>query len=182
MQDLPVRRARRPVGSLQAQRWKGEGRRGRARTPREGIRTVGIPDSASTCSSHPRRGRLDRRAGPRRATTERTLAVKWNLRLAAAQRGVWKASELQRQLAEHGLVISAGKMSGLWSGDPASIKLDDLDVICAVLGCGVEEILIAEPELVRRATSGEAASDVVASGGAPSVTPKRRDGRSLPPA
>ena len=108
--------------------------------------------------------------------------MKWNLRLAAAQRGVWKASELQRQLAEHGLVISAGKMSGLWSGDPASIKLDDLDVICAVLGCGVEEILIAEPELVRRATSGEAASDVVASGGAPSVTPKRRDGRSLPPA
>jgi len=32
-------------------------------------------------------------------------------------------------------------MSGLWSGDPASIKLSDLDVICAVLGCGVEELL-----------------------------------------
>ena len=36
-------------------------------------------------------------------------------------------------------------MSGLWSGSPASVKLDDLDVICAVLGCGVEELLIAEP-------------------------------------
>ena len=44
-----------------------------------------------------------------------------------------------------GLVISAGKMSGLWSGNPASIKLDDLDVICAVLGCDVQELLIAEP-------------------------------------
>jgi DNA-binding Xre family transcriptional regulator len=108
--------------------------------------------------------------------------VKWNLRLAAAQRGVWKASELQRQLAEHGLVISAGKMSGLWSGDPASIKLDDLDVICAVLGCGVEEILIAEPELVRRVTPGEATTAVAAAAGAASVIPKRRDGRSLPPA
>jgi DNA-binding Xre family transcriptional regulator len=64
--------------------------------------------------------------------------MKWNLRLATADRGIWKASELQRMLAGHGLAISAGKMSGLWSGDPASIKLSDLDVICAVLGCGVE--------------------------------------------
>ena len=71
--------------------------------------------------------------------------MRWNLRLAAANRGIWKASELQRMLAEAGLVISAGKMSGLWSGSPASVKLDDLDVICAVLGCGVEELLIAEP-------------------------------------
>ena len=62
--------------------------------------------------------------------------MRWNLRLAAAHRGIWKASELQAMLAEHGLVISAGKMSGWWSGHPASVKLDDLDVICAVLDCG----------------------------------------------
>jgi DNA-binding Xre family transcriptional regulator len=74
--------------------------------------------------------------------------MKWNLRLAAANRGIWKASDLQRRLAERGLVISAGKMSGLWSGDPASIKLDDLDVICTVVGCGVEELLIPEPAKV----------------------------------
>jgi hypothetical protein len=49
--------------------------------------------------------------------------MRWNLRLAAANRGIWKASELQRMLADHGLRISAGKMSGLWSGEPASIKL-----------------------------------------------------------
>ena len=48
-------------------------------------------------------------------------------------------------LAESGLRISAGKMSGLWSGTPASIKLGDLDVICAVVGCGVEELLIPSP-------------------------------------
>lgn len=70
--------------------------------------------------------------------------MKWNLRLAAAQRGIWKASDLQRTLAEHGLVISAGKMSGLWSGQPASIKLDDLDIICAAIGCTVTDLLIAE--------------------------------------
>jgi DNA-binding Xre family transcriptional regulator len=107
--------------------------------------------------------------------------VKWNLRLAAANRGIWKASELQRMLAGRDLVISAGKMSGLWSGDPASIKLSDLDVICAVLGCGVEELLIPEPDKV---SSGKDQEDqpAASTAGPPAVTPRRRDGRSLPPA
>ncbi|WTA34005.1 helix-turn-helix transcriptional regulator [Streptomyces sp. NBC_00846] len=59
----------------------------------------------------------------------------WNLRLTAANKGFWKASELQRSLTEHGLVISAGKMPGLLSGQPVSFKLEYLDVICVVLGC-----------------------------------------------
>ena len=111
--------------------------------------------------------------------------MRWNLRLAAANRGIWKASELQRMLAGAGLVISAGKMSGLWSGTPASIKLDDLDVICAVLGCGVEELLLTEPAGTARTAGGwqEAAVSSQPSGQAgPPVTPRRRDGRSLPPA
>jgi DNA-binding Xre family transcriptional regulator len=110
--------------------------------------------------------------------------MRWNLRLAAANRSIWKASELQRMLADRGLTVSVGKMSGLWSGAPASIKLADLDVICAVLGCDVAELLIAEPDKVQhpgddRDTRPAAAT---ASSGGPSVTPKRRDGRSLPPA
>lgn len=80
---------------------------------------------------------------------EGTGLMKWNLRLAAANRGIWKASELQRLLAERGLVISAGKMSGLWSGQPNAIKLDELDVICAVLGCEVGELLLPDPVAVR---------------------------------
>jgi DNA-binding Xre family transcriptional regulator len=107
--------------------------------------------------------------------------MKWNLRLAAANRGIWKASELQRMLADHGLAISAGKMSGLWSGNPASIKLSDLDVICAVLGCGVGDLLIPEPEKVRRAGEPRDERVEASSSGGPPVTPKRRDGRSLPP-
>jgi DNA-binding Xre family transcriptional regulator len=109
--------------------------------------------------------------------------VKWNLRLAAANRGIWKASELQRMLAEAGLRISAGKMSGLWSGSPASIKLSDLDVICAVLCCGVEELLITEPATVTRSDGGQQEQQAAASPQASqAVTPRRRDGRSLPPA
>jgi DNA-binding Xre family transcriptional regulator len=108
--------------------------------------------------------------------------MRWNLRLAAANRGIWKASELQRMLAGAGLVISAGKMSGLWSGSPASIKLDDLDVICAVLGCGVEELLIAEPARTAAGRQEAAVSSQPSGQAGPSVTPRRRDGRSLPPA
>jgi DNA-binding Xre family transcriptional regulator len=105
--------------------------------------------------------------------------MRWNLRLAAAHRGIWKASELQAKLAEHGLVISAGKMSGLWSGQPASLKLEDLDVLCAVLECGVEELLIPEPEGVSRPAP--KCEPSAATGTGVTVRPKRRDGRSLPP-
>lgn len=109
--------------------------------------------------------------------------MKWNLRLAAANRGIWKASQLQRMLAEHGLIISAGKMSGLWSTDSlTSIKLTDLEVICTVLGCEVGELLICEPDKVTRLSEeGENAASPVAAASGASVVPKRRDGRSLPP-
>ena len=60
--------------------------------------------------------------GQQRAADRLKGSMKWNLRLAAANRGIWKASELQRMLAGAGLTISAGKMSGLWSGSPASMS------------------------------------------------------------
>ncbi|MEU1482816.1 helix-turn-helix transcriptional regulator [Streptomyces sp. NPDC005752] len=109
--------------------------------------------------------------------------MKWNLRLAAAHREIWKASELQRLLAEHGLVISAGKMSGLWSSTPASIKLSDLEVICVALGCEIAEIMTPEPENVTRTTSERSpATKAVGQAGPPAaVVPRSRGGRSLPP-
>jgi DNA-binding Xre family transcriptional regulator len=106
--------------------------------------------------------------------------MKWNLRLAAANRGIWKASEFQRMLAERGLVISAGKMSGLWSGNPNVIKLDELDIFCAVLGCGVEELLLSEPDTVH-APQPAPNQHVAAVGEAHPPTPRPRTGRSLPP-
>ena len=109
--------------------------------------------------------------------------MKWNLRLTAANRGIWKASELQRMLAARGLSVSAGKMSGLWSGNPASVKLDELDVICVVLGCGIGELLLPEPGKVTRPADGEQHQQAAApAAGGPAVTPRRRDGRSMPPA
>lgn len=71
-------------------------------------------------------------------------------------------------------------MSGLWSGQPASVKLEDLDVICAVLGCGVEQVLIPEPAKVAEEQPARLAA-VSGSPAGPPITPKRRDGRSRPP-
>lgn len=108
--------------------------------------------------------------------------MKWNLRLAAAQRDIWKASQLQRMLAEAGLVISAGKMSNLWSGQPVTIRLDDLDIICEVLECEPGDLLIREPGTARSAgrQAGVPPAAAAAGGGAGGVI-RRRPGRSAPP-
>ena len=74
--------------------------------------------------------------------------MRWNLRMKAAERGIWKSTELRRLLAEAGLEISAGKMSALWTGTPTTIRLDDLDVICAVLQCRPSDLLNPEPDKV----------------------------------
>lgn len=74
--------------------------------------------------------------------------MRWNLRLKAAERGIWKSTEMRRRLADAGLEISAGKMSALWTGTPTTIRLDDLDVICAVLDCDPAALLIPEQEKV----------------------------------
>ena len=60
------------------------------------------------------------------------------------------------------------------------MKLDDLDVICAVLGCGIEELLIPEPGTVTRAQPADQEPEA-ADGGSHRVRPRNRVGRSLPP-
>lgn len=74
--------------------------------------------------------------------------MRWNLRMKAAEAGIWKSTEMRRRLADAGLVVSARKMSALWIGIPTTIRLDDLDVICSVLECQPNDLLIPEPEAV----------------------------------
>lgn len=74
--------------------------------------------------------------------------MRWNMRLKAAERNIWKSSEFRRRLADAGLEISASKMYALWTGTPTTIRLEDLDVICTVLDCEPNELLIREPEKV----------------------------------
>ncbi|WKN60922.1 helix-turn-helix transcriptional regulator [Rhodococcus opacus] len=105
--------------------------------------------------------------------------MKWNLRLAAAQRDIWKASQLQAMLADAGLVISAGKMSHLWSSQPVTIRLEDLQIICSVLGCSPNDLLVLEQDTTNRRTSTEAAPLRAAAGEGP--IQRRHTGRTKPP-
>jgi len=105
--------------------------------------------------------------------------MRWNLRMVAAERGIWKSAELRRQLADAGLEISAGKMSGLWTGTPTSVRLDDLDVICSVLSCSPTDLMITEPEAVdaRRPPVAQQVSS-----GQSAVPPRLGRNRTIPPA
>jgi putative transcriptional regulator len=105
--------------------------------------------------------------------------MRWNLRMKAAEAGIWKSTEMRRRLAEAGLEISAGKMSALWTGTPTTIRLDDLDVLCHVLDCSPDELLIREPEAVeaRRPARTKSVGEVVER-----LPPKPGRHRSTPPA
>ncbi|MEU1519141.1 helix-turn-helix transcriptional regulator [Streptomyces sp. NPDC005811] len=70
--------------------------------------------------------------------------MRWELRRRAVERGLATSAEVRRRLAAAGLRVSVGKMSALWSATPVSIRLDDLEVMCAVLGCEPSDLLVRD--------------------------------------
>jgi putative transcriptional regulator len=70
-------------------------------------------------------------------------------------------------------------MSALWTGNPTSIRLDDLDVICAVLGCTPADLLICEPEKVAAQRPQQRGT---ASSGSDALAPQLGRHTSIPPA
>lgn len=111
--------------------------------------------------------------------------MQWNLRIRAAERGIWKSAQMRRMLAEAGLEISAGKMSSWWAGTPSSMKLDDLDVLCSVLKCAPTDLMSPEPEKIaerRPITTATVNGDDTRSGVVPPVVaPRFGKPRSEPP-
>lgn len=112
--------------------------------------------------------------------------MKWNLRMKAAERGIWKSTEMRRLLAEAGLEISAGKMSMLWTTTRTTIRLEDLDVICTVLDGSPKDLLIVDPEAVaaRRPEAAKTShgDDQRQTPPGSKVTPRLGRNRTLPPA
>src|SRR3954469_19098366 len=105
--------------------------------------------------------------------------MRWNLRMKAAEQGIWKSTEMRRRLAEAGLEISAGKMSALWTATPMTIRLEDLDVVCSVLDCTPSDLLVCEPDKVAARRPGKKAA---AAKGVTSVAPRLGRNRTKPPA
>ncbi|MFJ2959735.1 helix-turn-helix domain-containing protein [Streptomyces sp. NPDC087270] len=71
--------------------------------------------------------------------------MKWNLRMVAAQRDLWRPTELLEAFKTVGFTPSLSKVAAMWSGTPVTVRLDDLDKICAVPNCTVGDLLQAEP-------------------------------------
>lgn len=111
--------------------------------------------------------------------------MKWKLRWAAAKQDIWRPTELLAAFEKVGFTPSLSKVAAMWSGKPVTVRLDDLDKICAALGCTVADLL--EPEPVEMSVPGDqdtakAVGDQGASGGAARPKPRRSSGpRSLPP-
>ncbi|MFG2123964.1 helix-turn-helix domain-containing protein [Streptomyces sp. NPDC048710] len=109
--------------------------------------------------------------------------MKWNLRMVAAQRDLRRPTEMLEAFRAVGFWPSS-KVAALWGGMPVTLRLDDLDMICAALDCAVADLLQAEPVIVEQAVpepASRAAGGEVA--GAARPVPRRRTGgpRSLPP-
>ena len=108
--------------------------------------------------------------------------MKWNLRWAAAKRDIWRPSDLLKAFADVGFTPSLSKVAALWSGKPISVRLDDLDKICAALGCTIADLLEAEPLAVSGAEHEQTARAAADPGKAVRPAPRRgRARRSLPP-
>lgn len=71
--------------------------------------------------------------------------MKWNLRMVAAQRDIWRPTELLAAFKQVGFEPSLSKVAQLWGKQPISLRLDELDKICAALECTVGDLLQAEP-------------------------------------
>ena len=111
--------------------------------------------------------------------------MKWNLRWAAAKRDIWRPSDLLAAFEAAGFTPSLSKVAALWSGKPISVRLDDLDKICAALGCTVADLLEAEALAAADGEQEQARRAVGAGdepGGPVRPTPRRGGPRhSLPP-
>ncbi|WP_231905556.1 helix-turn-helix domain-containing protein [Streptomyces davaonensis] len=113
--------------------------------------------------------------------------MKWNLRMVAAQRDLWRPTEVLAAFQQVGFKPSLSKVAALWSGKPVTVRLDDLDLMCAALDCTVADLLQAEPVAGAQAAQDSGQAAVGAEGREPGQVrpvPRTRHGggpRSLPP-
>ena len=108
--------------------------------------------------------------------------MKWNLRWVAARQDIWRPSDLKTAFEAVGFTPSLSKVYALWSARPVTVRLDDLDMICAALKCTVADLMEAEP-LASGESGEQAVGQGAGSGGRP--VPKQSGGkgaaRRLPP-
>jgi Cro/C1-type HTH DNA-binding domain len=95
------------------------------------------------------------------------------------------ATQLLAAFGEAGFTPSLSKVAALWSGKPVTVRLDDLDKICAALDCTVADLMEAEPRAAHATGQEPAAEAAGGQPGSPAARPESRRGgpprRALPP-
>ncbi|MDH6124826.1 helix-turn-helix transcriptional regulator [Kitasatospora sp. GP82] len=109
--------------------------------------------------------------------------MKWNLRWVAARRDIWRPAQLLGAFQEVGFNPSLSKVAALWSNKPVTVRLEDLDLICAALQCSVADLMEAETVAAAQDRKSEAPR-AVGQTGAVRPVPRPSSGgrrRALPP-
>lgn len=66
--------------------------------------------------------------------------------MAAAERGVWTATELRRLLAEEAdYPLSAPSVGALLTGEPSQVRLSTLLALCTALKCTPNDLFDLDP-------------------------------------
>ena len=93
-----------------------------------------------------------------------TVDYEWRLRLLMAECGMFKASDLQPRLAEHGIELSASQVWRLVTGRPERLNLRVLVVLCEILDCEPGELVrrtcVAVPVVKERASGRTISKDL----------------------
>lgn len=88
-----------------------------------------------------------------------TVDYEWRLRLLMAEHGMFKATDLQPRLAEHGIELSSSQVWRMVTGRPERLNLRVLVVLCEILDCQPGELVrrtdVAAP-VVKEPASGRA--------------------------
>lgn len=74
------------------------------------------------------------------------MAITWNLRTLASKKGIYRAKDLQRRIAERtGVLVSLQNVCNLLNTKPQSVKLKTIEIICTSLDCQMNDFCEITP-------------------------------------
>lgn len=96
----------------------------------------------------------------------------WRLRPLLAERGVYSAAELAPLLAEHGVRLCDSQVWWLYTGKPERLNLHTLMVLCEILQCTPNELIVGRA--ARQGAAVKRSAPPAGSPGLPTLRPSRR--------
>ncbi|TAM67015.1 MAG: XRE family transcriptional regulator [Microbacteriaceae bacterium] len=105
-----------------------------------------------------------------------TTTVHWHLRELLALKGIYQTTHLVPMLAERNVHLSREQVYRLVTQTPQRLNLDVLAALCAILGCGPEDLITfsADEVAAPRRAAGASKRGIAPAAARPSKTTIRR--------